>query len=410
MMKAAARAPASAPRTTQSIPHCVLGRDIVNRWESASRREWLVTNGIGGFASGTVAGANTRRYHGVLVASFKPPVERTVLVSKVNIAVQYLGERHELGADEFDGGTLAPSGFRRLESFRIDEGIPVWRFEISDALLEQRVFMAPGRNISYIGLRVIRASAPLQLELKPLCTYRDYHSHSRGARPFALDAGVRECSIRAFEGARPIRLSISEGCFEAAPDWYWNFFHRAEGERGLDTGEDLYTPGRFTATLSPWFLNPWMVLAALLPSVATVFAYFLIHRRQKLIRDPRQVRAANAQRALRLQLQTMERAAARVGVVFAPNFSVAAPTIPFTVPSTSSPVSVFSADRKNNFTVMLFCPFSSGLPRYVVTYSISSRCSGFNDRTIESNCSYATDSATTNDRSRHTAGNSVIWR
>lgn len=249
MMKAAARNPVPAARAAEAVPQCVLGREIVNVWESASRREWLVTNGIGGFASGTVAGANTRRYHGVLVASFKPPVERTVLVSKVNIAVRYLNERYELGADEFEGGTLAPCGFTQLESFRIDSGIPVWRFAIADALLEQRLFMAPGRNTSYIGLSVIRASAPLQVELKPFCTYRDYHSHSRGARPFALDAGTSGCSIRAFDDARPIRLSISQGSFEAAPDWYWNFFHRAESERGLDAGEDLFTPGRFTVQL-----------------------------------------------------------------------------------------------------------------------------------------------------------------
>ena len=250
MMKAA-RDPGPISRPAQNAPHCVLGRDIANRWESASQREWLITNGIGGFASGTVAGANTRRYHGVLVASFKPPVERTVLVSKVNVSVEYLNQRYELGTDEFEGGTLAPRGFEHIESFRIEDGIPVWRFAVADALLEQRLFMAPGRNTTYLGLRVLRASAPLHLELRPLCTYRDYHSHSRGARPFVVDAGTRECSIRAFDGARPIRLSISQGSFEAAPDWYWNFFHRIEHERGLDTGEDLFTPGGFRAQLDP---------------------------------------------------------------------------------------------------------------------------------------------------------------
>jgi predicted glycogen debranching enzyme len=248
-MKAPALNPEPTAHTASAIPHCVLGRDIANRWESASRREWLVTNGIGGFASGTVAGANTRRYHGVLVASLKPPVERTLLVSKVNIAAHYLNERYELSVDEFDGGTLAPTGFTQIESFCIEGGMPVWRFAIADALVEQRLFMARGRNISYIGLRLIRASAPLTIELKPFCTYRDYHSHSRGMRPFALQSGTSECSIRAFDGARPIRLSISEGSFEAAADWYWNFFHRVESERGLDTGEDLYTPGRFSTQL-----------------------------------------------------------------------------------------------------------------------------------------------------------------
>ncbi len=249
MIKASARKPAPLLRIVETSAHCILGRDIVGRFETARQREWLVTNGIGGFAAGTVSGANTRRYHGVLVASFKPPVERTVLVSKINVTVHYLGERYELGADEYADGTLAPSGFQHIESFRLENGIPVWRFALADAVLEQRIFMASGRNVTYVGLRVIRASAPLGLELRPLCTYRDYHSHSRGARPFSVEAGSAECSIHAFDGARPIRLSISTGAFEAGPDWYWNFYHRVEAERDLDTLEDLFTPGRFTAQL-----------------------------------------------------------------------------------------------------------------------------------------------------------------
>jgi predicted glycogen debranching enzyme len=243
MMKSKARVLARTLRTESAEPHCVLGRDITNRWDTASRREWLVTNGIGGFASGTVALANTRRYHGLLIASFNPPVERTLLVSKVNITVRYLGAAYELFCDEYEGG-LPPTGLAHLESFRIEQGLPVWRFAIADALVEQSVFMAPGRNISYVGLRVLRASASLTAEFRPFCNYRDYHSHSRGARPFVLDIGAQACRIQAFDSARPLHLSVSAGSFEAAPDSYWNFFHRTESERGLDSGEDLYTPGR----------------------------------------------------------------------------------------------------------------------------------------------------------------------
>ena len=161
MITTSARKPAPSPSTIEAPAHCILGRDIAGHFESARQREWLVTNGIGGFASGTVAGANTRRYHGVLVAAFKPPVDRTVLVSKVNVAVHYLNERYELGADEYAGGTLAPLGFQHIESFRLEDGIPVWRFALADAIVEQRIFMAPRRNVTYVGLRVIRASAPL---------------------------------------------------------------------------------------------------------------------------------------------------------------------------------------------------------------------------------------------------------
>src|SRR5262245_37602664 len=103
--------------------------------ETALSREWLVTNGLGGFASGTVALANTRRYHGLLVASFKPPVDRLVLVSKVDIEVEYRGVRHALTTNEYVDGTLAPRGFERLVSFRLDGQVPVWTFGVADALI-----------------------------------------------------------------------------------------------------------------------------------------------------------------------------------------------------------------------------------------------------------------------------------
>jgi len=209
-----------------------------------------VTNGLGGFACGTVAGANTRRYHGFLMASLSPPVERTLLVAKIESSVQYLGTETDLSANEFAGGAISGQGFIHLESFTIEDGIPVWRYAVADALLEQRIFMAPGANTSYLRLELLRASAPLRVTLKPLIAYRDYHSHGRGAQSFQLEADAEQCRVQAFAGARPYRLSISQGRYSAAPAWYWNFWHRMEAERGLDALEDLLTPGTFAADLS----------------------------------------------------------------------------------------------------------------------------------------------------------------
>ncbi len=210
-----------------------------------------MTNGLGGFACGTVAGANTRRYHGFLMASLRPPVERALLVAKIELSAQYLGIDSDLAANEFVGGAVSGRGFFHLESFAVLDGIPTWRFAIADALLEQRIFMAPGANTSYLRLELLRASAPLRVTLKPLVTYRDYHSQGRGAQPFQLEAGAEHCQVKAFDGARAYRLLISQGQFTAAPAWYWNFWHRVEAERGLDAVEDLLTPGSFTADLSP---------------------------------------------------------------------------------------------------------------------------------------------------------------
>ena len=210
-----------------------------------------MTNGLGGFACGTVAGANTRRYHGFLMASLKPPVERTLLVAKIELSVRYLGVDSDLSANEFVGGAVSGTGFLHVESFSIVDGIPTWRYAVADALLEQRIFMAPRSNTSYLRLELLRASAPMRVTLKPLVTYRDYHSQGRGVQNIHVEAQAAECRIQAFAGARPYRLSISQGVFSAAPAWYWNFWHRVEADRGLDAVEDLLTPGSFSTDLSP---------------------------------------------------------------------------------------------------------------------------------------------------------------
>ena len=237
----------------------ILGRDICGDWHRASRYEWLVTNGMGGFASGSAAGANTRRYHGFLMASLAPPVQRTLLVAKIELSLDYLGTVTDLSANEFAGGAISGQGFIHLESFTVRDGIPTWRYAIADALLEQQIFMAPGANTSYLRVELLRASAPLRLMLKPLITYRDYHSQGRGAQPFKLDCDTEQCRVQAFAGARPYRLSISHGRFTAAPAWYWNFWHWREAQRGLDAVEDLLAPGTFSADLSP--LQPVFLVA-----------------------------------------------------------------------------------------------------------------------------------------------------
>lgn len=234
-----------------------------------------MTNGLGGFACGTVAGANTRRYHGFLVASLRPPVERVLQVAKIELSAHYLGVVTDLSANEFAGGTISAQGFVHLESFAVRDGIPTWRYAIADALLEQRIFMAPGANTSYLKVELLRASSPLRVTLKPLVTYRDYHSHNRGAQALQLETGAAHCRVQAFAGARPYDLAMSGGRFTPAPEWYWNFLHRMEAERGLDALEDLLTPGSFAADLGvgvPVFLTATADSAAPAPGAEVLDA------------------------------------------------------------------------------------------------------------------------------------------
>jgi predicted glycogen debranching enzyme len=228
------------------VGQMTLGRDICGDWDNAIRREWLVTNGLGGYACGTVALANSRRYHAFLMASLAPPVERTLMVAKVDVCAEYLGRRYALSPNEFDGGAVDPRGFIYIESFDVHDAIPTWRYALADALLELRIFMAPGANSSYLCLNLVRASGPVQIELKPLVTYRPMHSHGRGARPFIVQAHEAGCIVTAFEGARPLHLTADAGRYTPVNEWYWNFFHREEAARGLDALEDLFVPGVFT--------------------------------------------------------------------------------------------------------------------------------------------------------------------
>jgi predicted glycogen debranching enzyme len=216
----------------------------------------LVTNGLGGYACGTVAGANTRRYHAFLMASLAPPVARTLLVAKIDVSVEYLGTHTDLGANEFGDGTIAPKGFEHLQSFMVLDGIPTWIYAVADALLVQQIFMPARANTSYLRLELLRASAPLRISLKPYVGYRDYHSQSHGAGNLQIESGERECHVRCGEAA-PYRLLTNRGAFHAEPSTYWNFMHREEAARGLDAGEDLCNPGVFSADLargSPVFL------------------------------------------------------------------------------------------------------------------------------------------------------------
>ncbi|MCR4377458.1 MAG: amylo-alpha-1,6-glucosidase, partial [Rhodospirillales bacterium] len=226
-----------------------LGRGDCGDFCHVINREWLVTNGIGGFASGTVGDMNTRRYHGLLMAALSPPVERTLLVAKVDATVKYGEKTYQIFSNEFVDGTVAPRGHLHLESFFLEGTVPVWRYALADALIEKRVLMAPGRNTTFLHFNVLRANGRVDFELTPLCAYRDYHGHIHGGWDMGVSRIGDGFEVQAFQGARPYRVSCEGAEFVSDPAWYWNFKHRMEAERGLDEGEDLFCPGRFVLTL-----------------------------------------------------------------------------------------------------------------------------------------------------------------
>ncbi len=228
-----------------------LGRADCGCFERAIRREWLVTNGLGGYAAGTVGGINTRRYHGLLVTARQPPRQRMLVLAKVDTWAACGAERYPLFANEFGDGTIDPHGYRYLESFRLEDLIPVWEYALADARLEQRIWMVHGHDTVHVSYTLVRATRPLALTATPLVAGRDFHAHVRGGREMASGAIAGGVSVDTGTDTGPCRIVVDHGRFHQRPEWYWNFKHRVEERRGLDSSEDLFAPGYFVCELEP---------------------------------------------------------------------------------------------------------------------------------------------------------------
>jgi predicted glycogen debranching enzyme len=208
----------------------------------AIQREWLVTNGLGGYASGTVAGVNTRRYHGLLVAALNPPVQRMVLVAALEEWVRSdNGEMQGLSAQEYWDGTVFPQGYRQLEGVELDGMLPGFRWTIDGRTIEKRIWMEQGVSRTVVTYRLVSGS-PITLQLRPLFAHRDYHQQRHGQGAFELSETAEGWIIDA-AGVRSHFGVRSAASVSSRPDWYWRVLHRAERERGLDDEEDLFTPG-----------------------------------------------------------------------------------------------------------------------------------------------------------------------
>lgn len=228
------------------------GREICGDLDLAGSREWIVTNGIGGFAAGTVSGVLTRRYHGLLVAALNPPLARTLLLTKLEEIVHYDRQVYALSTDRWNGGHVDPQGYRYLEHFAVNDTIPTWRYACGDALLEKRVWMQQGANTTYIQYELVRSSQPLALMLKSFVNYRDYHGNTRCLHwQMEVNRVDRGVSIVAHGQAVPFFLLSDRAEVITLHEWYYNFFLEVERYRGLSDREDHLHAATFHLTLHP---------------------------------------------------------------------------------------------------------------------------------------------------------------
>jgi len=277
-------------RLPPALPTLALAPASLANLDADLTREWLVANGLGGYAMGTVAGATTRSYHGWLVAALAPPLGRTTLVTKADETVR-LADRSEiaLGTNEYADGTINPRGFERLTAFALEGLIPCATYWLgAGATLTRRLWMEHGHNLTYVqytyqvdralatlatlppGESVSRGARPssaglgaITLTVSPYCVTRDHHSSVRATpdQRFLVtpltgpdgqaNAGSASQVVRANADAPPIHLLVGPAArFEETGVWYWRVEHRAERLRGLADVEDVYQPGVFSVTLT----------------------------------------------------------------------------------------------------------------------------------------------------------------
>ena len=217
---------------------------ICKDFAAASSREWLETNGIGGFASGTISGALTRRYHTLLTAATRPPLGRVALLSKFEETLVIDGRSHELSANQYPG-SIYPRGFEYLESFRLDP-FPIWTYDVGGLKLEKRVFMVHGHNTSVSRWKLLSPVAggtAFRLELRPLLSFVDYHhlQHESAGDVFDLIANHGAVEIRSSRDLAPLYV-FHNAALERSGNWYRNFELAIEQERGFDHTADLFQP------------------------------------------------------------------------------------------------------------------------------------------------------------------------
>lgn len=223
--------------------------------ETALSREWLETNGIGGFSSSTIVGLNTRRYHGLLTAATKPPVGRLVLLSKLEETLIIDGQGYELPANQYPG-TVHPQGFQYQTGFRLDP-FPRFTYEIQGVRVEKSVFMVQGENTTVVQYHIFKTqshaeSSSYRLEIRPLIAFRDYHSttHENGALNPHVETESGLTTIRPYEDLPALHFAHDAAAIDTNGFWYRNFQYAVEQERGLDFAEDLFNPCVFTFDLN----------------------------------------------------------------------------------------------------------------------------------------------------------------
>ena len=221
----------------------------LSNFDESVQLEWLETNGLGGWASSTIIGCNTRRYHGLLVASTRPPIERMVLVSKLEETIVVNDQFYELGVNNF-GDAINPNGNQYLTKFTKDF-FPEWTYELNGITLQKTIAMVQGENTTLVIYTVLKASKPFILHLQPFIAARSYHTlqNNESGLWWDVDFEVGIFSNNPFADSANIYISVPGATYAHHPHWFNHYHYIEEKNRGLDFKEDLLNHGTLSVNL-----------------------------------------------------------------------------------------------------------------------------------------------------------------
>ena len=247
------------------LPNLKLDKQELSEFNDSLNKEWLITNGIGGYSSSTTLGVNTRKYHGLLVAALHPPGNRTVCLEKIDEEINIADKVYLLGANEF-GDAIFPEGFMHLERFSLSP-FPTFLFNANNVEVLKTIFMPNEENVTIAVYRIQnKTSFGASFKLFPLNTCRYYHTvndKNEGRLKFSQNKiGARGLLLTFEDPQVAIAIKSTDGQFVSKPNWIDRLFYREEALRGESSVDDCYQPGYFQLTVPPNDQADFAVLVA----------------------------------------------------------------------------------------------------------------------------------------------------
>ncbi|MDO9104454.1 MAG: amylo-alpha-1,6-glucosidase [Methylovulum sp.] len=223
--------------------------------EELLKREWLVTNGLGGYASGTISGVPTRRFHSLLTAALSDPQGRYVMLNQLSELVRFPdGSSQKIGGIELVGGSLDLYGMSSLREFRLESGLPVWRYELANHVIEKTILMPYMSNTVHVGYRLVSGTGPVRLKLRVAVHFRRHDASLTEGLPldsYDLKASTGRIEIQGLS-IPPLRLYVNgdNPAFTIEAKRLSNILYRIEEQRGYEAQGNLWSPGYFRVDLA----------------------------------------------------------------------------------------------------------------------------------------------------------------